>query len=308
MMGEGSDMLEEMMDLLPTVQEPPRCHDAADSGFGAGNSSAPFDHRAPPVLPRTASPDLSLLNTYTDIIGSDHDGDEGILDASSHLAPAWDDWSHESRLADEQHVAPCADGRHLERDEGGSIETSAQSHFSSPQLWHSSDKEKFLENGVPEAMRRSTRERKQWNRFDPVAAALEDRPGGRYAPPKRVSGEFMDAEGADAAGEGSSNGASAASARGRTQRQPPPLPSTSVGCSLATGAARRGGCVGSRQTTESARMERGKHVGSKPQMQRTARAGQAKWKQVLKTMRTDAEKWQLSKDFEKQMSEVRACV
>jgi hypothetical protein len=43
-------------------------------------------------------------------------------------------------------------------------------------------------------------------------------------------------------------------------------------------------------------------------MQRTARAGQAKWKQVLKTMRADAEKWQLSKDFEKQMSEVRACV
>jgi len=51
-------------------------------------------------------------------------------------------------------------------------------------------------------------------------------------------------------------------------------------------------------------MERGKHVGSKPQMQKTARAGQRRWKALLSKMRAEAEIMPASKNFGKQITEV----
>ena len=316
-MGEGSELLEEMMDLFPAVPELPRRQAAADSGDGAGNSaSAPFEYRAAPALPRTISPDISPLHAYSYMLGADQDGEIGILaghnvpsswsaepqeegpgHASSHLAPDWEEWSHDSRILDEPCASgnhhpgappPRADERHLQRDAGVSFEVDSVS--------------------ADGAMRRSARERKRLNRFDPVAAAPEKRLGGRCAPAKHAPLGCSAMAGVDdefaAAGEGSGKGTSAASAAsGRTQQLPAQSCSKSTGPSLSKGAMR----AGSRKRAETARMERGKHVGSKPQMQKTARAGQKKWKEVLTTLRDDVKKWSQSKDFEKQMNEVRAC-
>ena len=73
----------------------------------------------------------------------------------------------------------------------------------------------------------------------------------------------------------------------------------------AKGNANRGGRAGSsNKSPENAQMERGKHVGSKPQMQKTARAGQRRWKALLSKMRAETEIMPTSKNFGKQITEV----
>lgn len=60
-----------------------------------------------------------------------------------------------------------------------------------------------------------------------------------------------------------------------------------------------------RATIQQEGMQRGRHVGHKPQMQKTARAGQKRWKQVLAKMRAEAARIPASKTFTIQMTQVR---
>ena len=50
--------------------------------------------------------------------------------------------------------------------------------------------------------------------------------------------------------------------------------------------------------------ERGWHVQFKPQMQKTARAGQKRWKQIVLKMREDSDLSPHGEDFVEQMFEV----
>ena len=178
------------------------------------------------------------------------------------------------------------------------------------------DKENGLNSG-----RRSTRFRKVTERFDPVnidAEVCRVADVGRCAQKRdwkkddvKVAGKrpklekmpsLKDKRGVDVNGHLTCN-----------QQPAMRLPSHRAASShaakffkqAAKGNANRGGRAGSSsKSSENAQMERGKHVGSKPQMQKTARAGQRRWKALLSKMRAETEIMPTSKNFGKQITEV----
>lgn len=179
------------------------------------------------------------------------------------------------------------------------------------------------ENGLMNSGRRSTRFRKVTERFDPVnidAEVCRVADVGRCAQKRdwkketdvKIAGKRAKLEKMP-----SLKGKRAADVNGHlTCNQQPAmrLPSRRAASSHAAkffkqaskGNANRGGRAGSsNQSSENAQMERGKHVGSKPQMQKTARAGQRRWKALLSKMRAEAEiSMPTSKNFGKQITEV----
>ena len=290
-MGERAKALEDMLDLSPPVRDVPRRLHGAQDGVddGGPSTSAPLDHEAA-QLPRTGSPDFAQL-----IDGDQDSAMLGILTSnnclwsaephevvspsrvSAPLALTWDDFqiSHpDDGTADDtllQHEGHFEG--HLDRDIGQGSVFAGDSH----ELIHGPDDK---ENGNHDDKRRSSRKRKGMDRFDPGhVGASAPRSGKETATGRSVQKRASRLKEED---EGLN----------RAQRMPPPSLSPS-------------GTANSVQRTEI--LQRGKHVGSKPQMQKTARAGQKRWKQLLARMRAEAEEAPSSKQFSNQMSEVCAC-
>jgi len=90
-------------------------------------------------------------------------------------------------------------------------------------------------------------------------------------------------------------------ARARASRRAGPGPPASSSVNSQGSSSRQGRAASSQQA-----MQRGKHVRHKPQMQKTARAGQRRWKNLLERLRDEAE-GATGKVFAKQMNEVGAC-
>jgi hypothetical protein len=314
-MGEGEESLEEILDVFPELQDEalgrsPLSQLNASSCEPASARGMMFEGEAPEMMGILAS---SLAHSWSSATNDDSPN-------RGQAVHAWDDFPHDGSHAHET----CSDEEmpHLE-DRGdppldpdaGGVDDFAHHPVGNK------------ENGFDYSERRSKRQRKTTDRFDPVNAQPEPRSdachadGGRGSQKRRIK-VGVKAEVKEEMEEEDEDDFSWPSDKRKPARLPHRL--SSLAPSSSSGRAAKGSVKSeshealprkSRSRKRSiaalemlAEMEphaRGKHVGSKPQMQKTARAGQKRWKLLLAKMRAEAAKSPINQDFHKQMSEVR---
>jgi hypothetical protein len=317
-MGEGEESLEEMLDLFPEGQDEHRpaqtrrihisgADERACASFAEQESQQHFAmHQVMPDLDQMlGGPDQDgdVFGVLANNSSSGWDAAQQSPEAPSRALPsvtAWDDFPAVQESGNTCDAS--SDGsphpnalRSSDRSPGKSILAAGQA----VEARHLGDEQA----DDTDAKRTSSRKRSTTSRFDPVKDGAHPRRGGGH---KRV--KLKDGSGNLERSEMVGASIAPVSKRKRKVKTPPsheahaPTEASSTKITSAMGRPGR-----PRNRAQDLGLERGKHVARKPEMQKTARAGQKRWKELLVKMRAELEESPTSAAFGRQLSEVCVC-
>lgn len=328
-MGEGEESLEELLDLFPEGQDEHRpaqtrrihisgADERACASFAEQESQQHFAmHQVMPDLDQMlGGPDQDgdVFGVLANNSSSGWDAAQQSPEANSRALPsvtAWDDFPAVQESGNQCDAS--ADGsphpnalRSSDRSPGKSILAAGQV----VEARHLGDEQA----GDTDAKRTSSRKRSSTSRFDPVKDGAHPRRGGH----KRV--KRKDGSGNLERDPERSETVAAYIApvpkRKRKMKTPPSrevhapteASSTKMTCAKGRPGRPRNRAQDLENKAQDLGLERGKHVARKPEMQKTARAGQKRWKELLVKMRAELEESPTSAAFGRQLSEVCVCV
>lgn len=317
-MGEGEESLEEMLDVFPELQDealgrspPSHLHASPSCEAASARGGVVFEGEAPEMMGILTS---GLANSWSSETNDESPNRGGAPGAWEDFP---DDRDHTHETCSDEELPHLEDRGDASSDHNaGSVDDFAHHPVGNK------------ENGFDHSERRSNRQRKTTIRFDPVNAQAKPRSdahhatdGGRGSQKRRVKVEVK-AEVKEEM-EDDDEVESSPSDKRKSPTLPHRLSSLAPSSSRAAKVAVKDGSHQTAPTKSNSRKrsiaalemlaemetidktERGKHVGSKPQMQKTARAGQRRWKQLLAKMRSEATTSPINQDFLEQMAEVR---